>query len=85
MIKANNSKLFCAGGPGSLSTTQNDHIKVIRSERKNKKKGKKAIKVQGYVESEQPTDIVELSNENKNEGKDIDSNNYDSPDRYGTT
>ena len=51
MIKANN-QINGLGFNNSNVNPHNDQIKVIRAERKNKKKGKRAIKVQGYNENE---------------------------------
>lgn len=49
MMKANVSKHGLGfGAAGGQGLSQAEQIKVLRSERKNKKKGKKAIKVQGY-------------------------------------
>ena len=51
MMKANNQKSGLGFNHQNVNP-HNDQIKVIRAERKSKKKGKKNIKVQGYNESE---------------------------------
>ena len=47
MMKANNHKMGLGfnTSSGGLGNSGNDSIKVIRSERKTKKRGKRAIKV----------------------------------------